>query len=60
MAVAKDFALQDSNVLEATQRRITSGVRDEYFYADQEVLLRHLHHVVGEDVEAYRRELEGE
>ena len=26
MAVAKDFALQDSNVLEATQRRIRSGI----------------------------------
>jgi phenylpropionate dioxygenase-like ring-hydroxylating dioxygenase large terminal subunit len=57
MAVAKDFALQDSNILEATQRRISSGVRREFFYSDQEVLLRHLHHVVGEDVEAYRREV---
>ena len=58
MAVAKDFALQDANVLEATQRRIRSGARKEFHYSDQEALLRHLHHVVQADVEAYKRELD--
>ncbi len=58
VTVSKDFALQDANVLEATQRRITSEARTEFFYNDQEVLLRHLHAVVQEDVEAYKQELE--
>jgi hypothetical protein len=55
----KEFALQDANTLEATQSMIRSGARDEYNLCDQEVLVRHLHHVVQADVEAYRRELEG-
>jgi glycine betaine catabolism A len=59
MAVSKDFALQDSNVLEATHKRYKSEARTEFQFSDQEVLLRHLHHVVQEDVEAYKRELEG-
>lgn len=57
VAVSKDFALQDANVLEATQRRITSQARTEFYYNDQEVLLRHLHATVQADVEAYQREL---
>ena len=59
VAVSKDFALQDANVLEATHRRMKSEARTEFYYNDQEVLLRHLHHVVGEDVTAYKAELEG-
>jgi phenylpropionate dioxygenase-like ring-hydroxylating dioxygenase large terminal subunit len=55
----REFAIQDANTLEATQRRIDSGVRDDFYLGDQEVLVRHLHHVVTEDVEAYRRELAG-
>lgn len=56
VAVSKDFALQDANVLEATQRRMESLARTEFHYSDQEVLLRHLHKVVQNDVEAYQRE----
>lgn len=56
VAVSKDFALQDANVLEATHRRMKSQVRTEFQYADQEVLLRHLHQVVRDDVEAYKSE----
>ena len=59
MAVSKDFALQDANVLEAAQRRIKAQTRKEYHFSDQEVLLRHLHHVVQQDVADYKRELEG-
>jgi phenylpropionate dioxygenase-like ring-hydroxylating dioxygenase large terminal subunit len=58
VAVSKDFALQDANVLEATQRRMKSEARTEFYYNDQEILLRHLHHVVRQDVEAYSQELE--
>jgi len=60
VAVSKDFALQDANVLEAVQRRMKSEARTEFQYNDQEVLLRHLHHVVRQDVEAYRLELEAD
>jgi len=59
VAVSKDFALQDANVLEATHRRMKSEAREEFYFNDQEVLLRHLHHVVRQDVEAYKLELEG-
>ena len=58
VAVSKDFALQDANVLEATHRRMKSQVRKEFYFNDQEVLLRHLHHVVQQDVEEYRREID--
>lgn len=58
VAVSKDFALQDANVLEATHKRMKSKVRKQFHYSDQEVLLRHLHYVVQQDVEAYKHELE--
>jgi phenylpropionate dioxygenase-like ring-hydroxylating dioxygenase large terminal subunit len=57
VAVSKDFALQDSNVLEATHKRMKSQARTEFQYSDQEVLLRHLHHVVQQDVLAYKEEI---
>ena len=38
---------------------LESQVRTEFHYADQEVLLRHLHHVVADEVADYHRELEG-
>lgn len=53
----REFAIQDANTLEATQRRIESGARDDFYLGDQEVLVRHLHQVVSDDVEAYRQEL---
>ena len=59
VSVSKDFALQDSNVLEAVHRRMKSQVRTEFQFSDQEVLLRHLHHVVRQDVEAYKAEIAG-
>jgi phenylpropionate dioxygenase-like ring-hydroxylating dioxygenase large terminal subunit len=55
----KEFALQDANTLEATQSMIRSGARDRFHIGDQEVLVRHLHAVVQDDVAAYQRELEG-
>lgn len=39
----KEYALQDGNTLEATQRSIESRVVTEFPLNDQEVLLRHLH-----------------
>lgn len=59
VATIREFAIQDANTLEATQRMIESNSRDEYHLGDQEVLVRHLHQVVTDDVEAYRRELAG-
>jgi phenylpropionate dioxygenase-like ring-hydroxylating dioxygenase large terminal subunit len=44
----KEFALQDSNTLEATQLMLESRWVDRFPLNDQEVLLRHLHKVVGE------------
>lgn len=52
----REFGIQDANTLEATQRMIESNARDDYYLNDQEVLVRHLHKVVTEDVAAYRQE----
>jgi phenylpropionate dioxygenase-like ring-hydroxylating dioxygenase large terminal subunit len=57
VAVSKDFALQDANVLEATHRRYKSEARTEFQFCDQEVNLRHLHAMVREEVDAYKQEL---
>jgi hypothetical protein len=48
----KEFALQDSNTLEATQLMLESGYIDRFHLNDQEVLIRHLHRVVAEWVDA--------
>jgi phenylpropionate dioxygenase-like ring-hydroxylating dioxygenase large terminal subunit len=39
----KEYALQDSNTLEATQRMLAARVVEEFPLCDQEVMLRHLH-----------------
>jgi nitrite reductase/ring-hydroxylating ferredoxin subunit len=52
----KEFGLQDGNTLEATQTMLQSRVIDEFPLCDQEVLCRHLHHVVHQHVDAYLEE----
>lgn len=46
----KEYALQDANTLEATQSAIKSRAVTEFPLCDQEILLRHLHKVVGDYV----------
>lgn len=58
MHTVRDFAFQDASTLAATQRALESGARDDFYLGDQEVLVRHLHTVVQNDVESYRRELQ--
>jgi phenylpropionate dioxygenase-like ring-hydroxylating dioxygenase large terminal subunit len=48
----KEYALQDGNTLEATQRMIESRAVQEFPLNDQEILLRHLHHTARGYVEA--------
>jgi phenylpropionate dioxygenase-like ring-hydroxylating dioxygenase large terminal subunit len=48
----KEYALQDGNTLEATQRSIESRVVTEFPLNDQEVLLRHLHTTARDYVKA--------
>lgn len=50
----KEFALQDGNTLEATQLSLETRAVDHFHLNDQEVLLRHLHKVVGVWVDDYR------
>ena len=50
----KEFALQDGNTLEATQLSLETRAVDHFHLNDQEVLLRHLHKVVGDWVDNYR------
>lgn len=51
----KEYALQDGNTLEATQRMIESGAVREFPLNDQEVLLRHLHRTARDHVADYER-----
>jgi phenylpropionate dioxygenase-like ring-hydroxylating dioxygenase large terminal subunit len=48
----KEFALQDGNTLEATQLALETRAVGRFHLNDQEILLRHLHKVVGEWVSA--------
>jgi phenylpropionate dioxygenase-like ring-hydroxylating dioxygenase large terminal subunit len=50
----KEYALQDSNTLEATQTMIGTKVIKDFPLCDQEILLRHLHKVAGDYVNRYR------
>ncbi|GAA4994503.1 aromatic ring-hydroxylating dioxygenase subunit alpha [Yinghuangia aomiensis] len=50
----KEYALQDANTLEATQTMLNSRTVSDFPLCDQELLLRHLHKVVGDHVKEYR------
>ena len=50
----KEFALQDSNTLEATQLSLESRAVDTFLLNDQEILLRHLHKVVADWVSEHQ------
>jgi phenylpropionate dioxygenase-like ring-hydroxylating dioxygenase large terminal subunit len=50
----KEFALQDGNTLEATQLSLETRAVDRFHLNDQEVLLRHLHKVVGDWVDDFQ------
>jgi phenylpropionate dioxygenase-like ring-hydroxylating dioxygenase large terminal subunit len=49
----KEYALQDGNTLEATQTMLASRIISEFPLCDQELLLRHLHKVVGDYVKEH-------
>ena len=48
----KEYAFQDANTLEATQTMIESEVVDTFMLNDQEILCRHHHAAVREQVKA--------
>ncbi|MBL7491475.1 aromatic ring-hydroxylating dioxygenase subunit alpha [Frankia sp. AgB1.9] len=52
----KEFALQDSNTLEATQTMLESRVVREFPINDQEILIRHLHKTAADYVAAAQRQ----
>jgi len=49
----KEFALQDSNTLEATQMMLETRYVDHFLLNDQEILCRHLHLAVRDWVSTY-------
>ncbi|OBI06317.1 (2Fe-2S)-binding protein [Mycolicibacter heraklionensis] len=57
--VLKEFALQDAGMLGGTQAALEYGIVDDFPLNDQEILVRHLHKVVGAWVDDYRRERAG-
>jgi phenylpropionate dioxygenase-like ring-hydroxylating dioxygenase large terminal subunit len=54
--VLKEFALQDAGMLGGTQAALETGIVDDFPLSDQEILVRHLHKVVGHWVADYRAE----
>ncbi|GGU94053.1 (2Fe-2S)-binding protein [Actinomadura cremea] len=54
--VSKEAGLQDAGTLDGTQLGLESRVVGEYPLCDQEVTVRHLHHVVDEWVRSYLRD----
>ncbi|GFG72367.1 SRPBCC family protein [Mycolicibacter senuensis] len=52
--VLKEFALQDAGMLGGTQAALEYGIVDDFPLNDQEILVRHLHKVVGDWVDDYR------
>ena len=56
---SKEAGLQDAGTLDGTQMGLESGVADEFPLCDQEITVRHLHKVVGDWVQDYRREKRG-
>jgi phenylpropionate dioxygenase-like ring-hydroxylating dioxygenase large terminal subunit len=52
--VGKEAALQDAATLDGTQRGLESRAARQFPLSDQEVTVRHFHHVVGQWVAAYR------
>lgn len=57
--VLKEFALQDAGMLGGTQAALEYGIVDDFPLNDQEILVRHLHKVVVDWVDAYTREPAG-
>lgn len=57
--VLKEFALQDAGMLGGTQAALEYGIVDDFPLNDQEILVRHLHNVVVDWVDAYTREPAG-
>jgi hypothetical protein len=55
----KEYGLQDSNTLEATQTMLESRVVTEFPLNDQEILLRLLHKTAHEYVDAYQGRTRG-
>ena len=59
VATWKEFALQDDNLVMALQRSLESRVVTSFPLSDQEFMCRHLHKVVADWVDDYRRERAG-
>jgi len=55
LSLFMDAALQDINTLEATQLGLESNVFKQYPLVDEEILVRHLHKTIQEEVAAYSR-----
>jgi phenylpropionate dioxygenase-like ring-hydroxylating dioxygenase large terminal subunit len=54
----KEFALQDAGMLGGTQAALEHSPIKEFPVGDQEILVRHLHNVVADWVDEYRRTTE--
>ena len=56
LASARDVHVEDRQVIEAGQKGLESGALEHIHLQSQEVLLRHLYHMVDERVQAYKAE----
>jgi len=53
----REFAIQDVGAVEAMQSALRTRVIEYFHFNDQEVLARHLHHVIAEDIAAYQADV---
>ena len=56
MAVTRDIHAEDVNVIERSQRGLSSGALEHIHFQEKEILCRHLIKVVKDTVEAYQAE----
>jgi phenylpropionate dioxygenase-like ring-hydroxylating dioxygenase large terminal subunit len=49
-----EFAMQDSNTVEATQQAISARTQDRFQLSDLELMIRNFHKIVGDVVDQYR------
>ncbi|MET0729123.1 MAG: aromatic ring-hydroxylating dioxygenase subunit alpha [Acidimicrobiales bacterium] len=49
-----EFAMQDSNTVEATTSALATRANEQFYIGDQELLIRHFHHAIGKVVAAHQ------
>ena len=46
--IFRDIIMEDGRTFEETQSVLSSGAKKEFYLHDEEILVRHSHHVIGQ------------